>query len=185
MSEVLTRAVERYMEAVETRFRSMRDEIRAELLVELRTLIPEPIPGPPGPAGERGADGGQGPAGPQGERGEPGERGADGMQGRDGAPGPAGERGADGANGMTREEFDLAITRAEERGLERGAREVVVRTLADTYRDVWKAGSYQRGDAVTWQGTLYLATKDTAAQPDVSRDWKAIAHKGRDGKDRR
>lgn len=145
--------------------------------------------GEPGPAGERGADGQpgpEGPAGPAGPQGPAGEPGAPGERGERGEAGPAGERGAEGQPGMTREEFELAIAAAEARGEERGARLAIVRSLADTYRGVWKVGEkYERGDLVTWQGATYLAMSDSTAQPDTSREWKAIAHKGRDGKDRR
>lgn len=185
MSEVLTRAVERYMEAVEARFRTMRDEIRNELLVEIRAQIPEAVPGPPGPAGERGADGGQGPVGPigpqgeRGERGETGERGADGMPGRDGAPGPQGERGERGADGIaTREELEALI---EERFAD-----IQIRSLADWYQGVFRPDiDYRRGNLVQWDGSLFLAQKDTRATPTDGTDWRLVTKKGRDGRDRR
>lgn len=171
--------------------------------------------GPVGPQGERGEPGERGErgeSGPQGERGErgadglPGERGADGLPGERGAdgeagpqgpagatgergePGPAGERGADGApgrDGITREEFDRAVAEAEARGEERGARLTLVRTFADVDRGVWKPGQYQRGDLVTYNGSSWLASEDTSAQPGTAPVWRLLAQRGRDGRDRR
>lgn len=117
-------AVQRFMDAVESRLGTLTGETRA-LLTDARSALTElqtraATSGPPGVPGERGERGEIGPAGPQGEMGPPGvagpagaqgERGADGLQGRDGAlgergadgvmgpPGPMGERGADGIAG--------------------------------------------------------------------------------------
>lgn len=86
MSDRILTAVERFMDAVDTRLRSMRVEIRNELLAELRKET----------APERGEKGEPGPAGPPGPQGPPGERGPQGERGEPGPPGPQGERGADG-----------------------------------------------------------------------------------------
>ena len=118
--------------------------------------------------GEKGECGEPGPPGPQGETvvGPPGER---------GAPGPPGERGEDGI--ATREEIEALV---DER-----FRDVQTRTLADTYRGVWKDGeAYQRGDTTTWGGNLFLALADTSGKPADTRDWQLITKRGRDGRDR-
>lgn len=190
--------------------RSLREELSVIREEQRSAALVAPHTPEPGPPGERGADGvgiteirqdgaelvvtrsdgavqrfklPQGPAGPQGERGEPGPAGE---RGERGEAGPAGERGAEGQPGMTREEFELAIAAAEERGEERGARLAVVRTLADVHEGVWKVGaSYQRGAVVTWQGSSFVAMADTTGQPGSSPDWRPLANKGRDGKDRR
>lgn len=167
--------------------------------------------GPPGEQGERGSDGADGKNGRDGtgvervrlvegrleirltdgqeldlgrvvgERGERGEKGAD---GRDGEPGARGERGEtgpagrDGADGIaTREELEALV---EER-----FRDVQARNLADIYRGVFSNGDdYVRGDVVTCAGSLWLALADTRAKPGSSEDWRLIAKKGRDGRDR-
>jgi hypothetical protein len=138
MSDVLTEAVERFMDAVEERLRA------TETLI--RSFQAEP-----------------GPVGPQGE------------------PGPAGapgERGADGIAGISREDVEGLI--------EARFAALTVRTLADSYRDVFAAGEqYQRGDLVTHDGSLWLALADTEAQPGAEGGWKLVTKRGRDGRDRR
>jgi collagen type III alpha len=176
-------AVQRFMDAVETRLTKREDETRA-LLTEARSALTElqtraaPI-GPPGEAGPPGRDGVDGKEGERGEKGEPGEagpqgeRGADGLHGRDGAPGPQGERGADGI--ATREELNEMI--------EQRFAELQVRTLADSYREVYRAGeTYKRGEVVTWGGSLFLAMADTAEKPETTPAWRLMVKHGRDGK---
>jgi hypothetical protein len=53
------------------------------------------------------------------------------------------------------------------------------------YRGVYKEGSYERGDTVTWAGSLWHCdAQKTAEKPgDGSKDWTLCAKKGRDGKD--
>lgn len=53
------------------------------------------------------------------------------------------------------------------------------------YRGYWREGmKSQRNDAVTHNGSLFLALRDTGETPDSSSvDWAVIARKGRDGKD--
>jgi collagen type III alpha len=109
-----------------------------------------------------------------------GERGADGIAGRDGAPsmipgpqGPQGERGADGI-----------ATRAElEEMIEARFAELQVRTFADSYREVYRAGEqYRRGETVTWGGSLFLAMADTTDKPETTPAWRLMVKHGRDGK---
>lgn len=56
-----------------------------------------------------------------------------------------------------------------------------------SYRGYWRAGMRsKRNDAVTHNGSLFLALRDTGETPDSSSvDWAVIARKGRDGKDAR
>ena len=161
-------------------------------------------PGPVGPQGERGAEGGQGPEGigiaelrqvngdliirttdglernagrVLGERGEPGPEGPPGKEGAEGAPstvpGPKGERGADGAASV--EEIEAIV--------ERRVRDLETRTLADTYRGVFKAGeTYQRGQTATLDGSLFLALEDTTDRPETTQAWRLITKRGRDAK---
>lgn len=70
--------------------------------------------------------------------------------------------------------------------MEERFRDLQVRTLADSYREVYKAGeSYRRGELVTWGGSLFMARADTSARPEASTDWRQIVTKGRDGRDAR
>lgn len=170
--------------AVELEVAKSVGEVRASLASHTRSAEPvigrdgapgpQGEPGPAGPQGERGEPGpagDAGPVGPQGERGEPGLQGRDGAAGIQGLPG---ERGADGI--ATREEIASLI---EERFAD-----LQVRTLADSYREVWREGeSYQRGNIATWDGSPWLAVRDTETKPGTSADWKLFAKKGRDGRD--
>jgi hypothetical protein len=56
-------------------------------------------------------------------------------------------------------------------------------TLADCYREIWNVGGeYQRGELVTFGGSLFLALCDTKAKPETNKDWKLIVKRGREGK---
>ncbi len=51
------------------------------------------------------------------------------------------------------------------------------------YRGVYREGeAYERGDTVTWGGSLWHCDKDTTGKPD-SGDWTLCAKRGRDGRD--
>lgn len=50
------------------------------------------------------------------------------------------------------------------------------------YRGVWREGQFQRGDMVTWGGSLWHCDKETGEKPG-SGDWTLAVKKGRDGKD--
>jgi hypothetical protein len=49
-------------------------------------------------------------------------------------------------------------------------------------RGVWRDGTYERGDGVSYGGSYWLAQKDTTSRPEVSSDWRLSAKRGRDGK---
>lgn len=54
------------------------------------------------------------------------------------------------------------------------------------WRDVWKAGEFERGDAVTWSGSVWhCQVEKTTAKPGESPDWKLMVKAGRDGRDLR
>ena len=54
------------------------------------------------------------------------------------------------------------------------------------YRGVWdESEDYQRGDAVTHQGSLWICTVDHPAQMPPCAGWQLAVKKGRDGKDAR
>jgi hypothetical protein len=59
------------------------------------------------------------------------------------------------------------------------------KTLADFYRGVWQPGPHKRGDAVTWEGSLFICWVDTEAKPGTNGDFKLAVKRGRDGKDLR
>lgn len=157
----------------------------------------EPVPGQKGDrgdAGERGPDGPQGIPGRDGLPGVPGpmgERGERGEKGDTGAIGPRGERGEKGADGLGFDDLDVTYDGA--RGITlRFARGEQVKEFAFSLPVVLDAGvykdgnGYQAGDGVTWGGQYWIATEDTSAKPDTSKDgkpWRLAVRKGRDGKD--
>jgi integrin beta 3 len=50
-------------------------------------------------------------------------------------------------------------------------------------RGVWKEGTYEHGDAVTWGGSLWIAQRSTDAKPDAADSgWRLAVKKGRDGR---
>lgn len=52
------------------------------------------------------------------------------------------------------------------------------------YQEVYKSGvAYRKGDFVTWGGSLWIALKDTADQPETTDAWRLAVKKGRDGRD--
>lgn len=138
------------------------------------------LPGANGKDGRDGVDGKDGVAGLNGKDGAIGERGADGLNGKDGAPsmiaGPKGDPGQRGADGIaTREELHSLI---EER-----MGEIQVRTFADVYQGVYENGrQYERGQLVTWGGSLWLSQSEAKAKPGESGEWKLVVKKGADAR---
>jgi hypothetical protein len=57
-----------------------------------------------------------------------------------------------------------------------------------TFADMWQGGyqrgtKYERGQAVTEGGSVWLALASTEGVPGASSDWKLIVKRGRDGRD--
>lgn len=48
-------------------------------------------------------------------------------------------------------------------------------------RGVWRAGSYQKGDAVSFGGSLFIAQRDTEDKPETGDAWRLAVKRGRDG----
>lgn len=117
----------------------------------------------------------EGPPGPKGDPGQPGEK---------GAPGPAGKDGLSVEH--LEREYDPATHEIVETWRVPGSE--VVKSLRYKagglhYRGYWKAGiAAKAGEAWTEKGTMWVALKDTSAQPvEGSPDWSIGARKGRDG----
>lgn len=110
--------------------------------------------------------------------------GRDGADGKDGAPGERGERGFSlsdfdtemGADGRT-------VLFKFVRGDTTEIHEFGFPTMI--YRGVFKDGqTYERGDTVTWGGSLWHCDAETADKPgEQSKAWTLAAKRGRDGKD--
>lgn len=104
--------------------------------------------------------------------------------------------GADGENGEAGRTFtldDFDIVQGEDdrtfkfcftQGDEMHSFEFAFPVVLD--RGVWKEGTYQHGDAVTWAGSFWIAQRATDAKPDSpDSGWRLAVKRGRDGKDAR
>lgn len=150
-----------------------------------------------------------GEAGPTGQPGLKGEAGADGvglagaMIDRDGnlivtktngdavplgcVVGKDGQNGKDGSDGLGFDDMDVdydgerTFTFKWQRGDIVKTKSFHVPTVID--RGYWSEGTKaEKGDAMTHNGTLWIAVRDTDARPcRESEDWRIGARKGRDG----
>lgn len=99
--------------------------------------------------------------------------------------------GIDGQNGADGEAFtldDFDIEPLDERSIQlRFAKNGVTHSFdlefpVPIYRGVYQTdGAYERGDMVTWGGSLWHADEKTAEKPDIG-PWRLVAKKGRDGR---
>lgn len=142
--------------------------------------LPRGEKGEVGPQGIPGRDGRDGPVGPSGERGPHGEK------GDLGPAGPAGERGPDGFG------FDDIEVEHD------GERRFTLRFVRGTeikqcgtfvmpvqiYRGVHVDGrTYERGDTVTWGGSLWHCDEPTSDKPrENTKVWTLQAKRGADGR---
>ncbi|ASY68887.1 hypothetical protein [Sinorhizobium fredii] len=106
--------------------------------------------------------------------------------GRDGAPGLPGKDGRDGFN---LEDFDAELSKDGRTVLlsfDRGdlSYKIELGFPAMIYRGVFKEGeSYERGDTVTWAGSLWHCDENTSDKPGDGKSWTLAVKRGRDGKD--
>jgi hypothetical protein len=105
--------------------------------------------------------------------------------GRDGVNGQKGDPGRDGFGfDDLSAEFDgeRTLTLAFVRGEDRKA--FPVELPHTIYRGVFADGTvYQRGDAVTWGGSIFIAKETTADKPGTSPAWTLAVKRGRDGRE--
>lgn len=100
-----------------------------------------------------------------------------------------GEPGKDGRDAFDLEDFHIeladdgrTLTLAWVRGEARVERRVVLPHVI--YRGVHQqAKQYQRGDSVTFQGSTWIAMRDTNSKPETDDSWRLATKRGRDGKD--
>lgn len=161
--------------------------------------------GKPGLDGAPGRDGRDGTAGAIGEKGMDGLHGKDGLpgldgrDGRDGLAGPVGEKGLDGLHGKdglagadgrdgTLENLKVlydgerTLTLCFKNGDPIDGGIVVLPIPLD--RGVYRPDAvYEKGDAVTYGGSVFIAQMATTARPeDGSRAWRLAVKHGREGK---
>ena len=101
-----------------------------------------------------------------------------------------GKDGQDGRDGFNLEDFDATLMddgRTILLSFDRGdlSYKIELAIPAMIYRGVYREAEYQRGDTVTWGGSLWHCDADgTKEKPgDGSRNWTLAAKRGRDGKD--
>lgn len=110
--------------------------------------------------------------------------------GRDGVDGKDGANGVRGEAGFSLDDFDTEM--AEDgrtvrfkfvRGDTTEIHELAFPAMI--YRGVFRDGvTYERGDTVTWAGSLWHCDGETGEKPgDQSKAWTLAAKRGRDGKD--
>ncbi len=144
-----------------------------------------PLRGPQGPQGEPGVA----VQGKDGSPGKDGENGRDGRDGQPGVPGQPGAKGADGQDGLGIDDYEVALEdegRHEVRRWKRGeevVREIRIRRSDIIYRGIWKPEGYMGGDAVTYDGSIFIAKRDNSDKPGTSDAWQLSVKRGRDGKD--
>jgi hypothetical protein len=156
------------------------------------------LDGKDGAPGQDGIDGKEGAIGEKGDRGRDGVGLAGALIGRDGQLlvtlsngdildlGPVSGKDGLGFEDMTEELADdgRTIIRRYQRGDQ-------VKEFRHTFaivldRGIWKDGTYQVGDGVTWGGSFWIAQKQTTLKPQTPEahdDWRLAVKKGRDGKD--
>lgn len=104
-----------------------------------------------------------------------------------GKDGLQGEKGSDGRDGFGFEdmfvEFDgeRSATLKFVKGDNSKSFHMTMPTIID--RGVWKEGTYERGDAVSWGGSLWIAQEETSDKPETTKAWRLAVKRGRDGKD--
>lgn len=101
--------------------------------------------------------------------------------GRDGQDGSDGKDGV-GFDDLTAEyDGERTITLKMQRGEKVKEFSFDMPVVLD--RGVYKEGQgYQKGDAVTWAGSVWIAQKDTDQKPDSGDGWRLSVKRGRDGK---
>ena len=145
---------------------------------------------------EKGDKGDAGERGPEGPQGIPGRDGRDGTTGERGAPGDRGERGDKGdpgpmgPAGFGPDDFEMEIDADMRTFRWRFVRGDVVKEWTIKLPLVYDKGvykpdqMYERGDAVTYGGSLWIAQRDTNEYPRGEESgWRLAVKKGRDGRD--
>lgn len=154
--------------ALETENATLRGDVLS--LRKQLDALPEGKAGPPGPEGPPGRDG----LSVTGPPGRDGESGRDGKDGRDGL-GFSDIKGEYDARGHLWVNF------------QRGDRVERFRVPSQPYQGVWskeRAQEYQKGETVTYSGSLWTALVDRpAGQPGLPLSgWQLCVQRGREGK---
>jgi hypothetical protein len=107
-------------------------------------------------------------------------------------PGPAGKDGAPGADGFTADDLTATQDPADDRVITLGYRRGEITKAIGVFRfglprycGIYDAArGYEKGDHVTWNGSLWYCHAPTATRPgEGSPDWTLAVKHGRDGRD--
>lgn len=115
------------------------------------------------------------------------KNGRDGLPGRDGQPGKDGSPGVDGKDGLGFDDLDVQFDgeRSFTLRFAEGERvkEFTFKAPFMLYRGVYQPGAeYERGDTITWDGSCWVALKDTSNKPGPGEDWQLAVKRGRNGR---
>lgn len=187
--------------------------LRAEVL-QLRSMIAELVAKPalPGPQGDPGKPGAPGES-IKGEDGKDGRGLADALidadgalvltftdgstktigrvKGADGKNGDfvKGDPGKDGVDGLGIRDFEVLhdggriFTLRWSDGERTEERSFTVPAVLDC--GVWVEREYEKGDAVSFAGSIFIAQQKTKTKPETGTEWRLAVKRGRDGKDLR
>lgn len=92
----------------------------------------------------------------------------------------------DGIDGLGFDHFEVlhdgerTVTLRFSRGDQVKEFPLVIPAIID--RGVWRQGRYAKGDGVTWDGSFFIAQKETEGRPLISTDWRQAVKAGRPGK---
>lgn len=113
-----------------------------------------------------------------------------GKDGSSGARGSDGRDGIDGKDGLSFTDFDFEPEYDGERTIRlkwtNGAKEHVreLRLPIALDRGPWNATkTYERGDMVSYAGSMWIAQRETKSKPNGCDDWRLAVKKGLDGRD--
>jgi hypothetical protein len=98
---------------------------------------------------------------------------------------PKPEKGEKGEDGFGIESFEQVDDRTVKAVYKRGD-EIVEKEFkfpSIIYKGVYQQGKHEKGDAVTFAGSLWIAKKDTENPPSKNDDWQLAVKRGVNGKD--
>jgi len=111
-----------------------------------------------------------------------------GQDGKDGKDGVSGKDGVNGRDGFSLDNFEMLFDGERTYTYKFASGELkkefkfINKNLL--YRGIWRAGVFQCGDVVTYDGSMFVATQDTDTVPGTPNSgWQLATKRGRDGKD--
>jgi hypothetical protein len=107
--------------------------------------------------------------------------------GRDGKDGENGSDGNPGRDGMGFDDLDILYDGNRELMFRLSKNGVVkdfkFKVPVMIYREVFtEANTYEKGDSVSFGGSIWVAMKDTSIRPGTNTDWRLAVKRGVDGK---